>query len=382
MRIGIDARFYGSLGKGLGRYTEKLIEGLERQDSRNEYFVFLRKENFDAYVPRSEHFHKVLADYSWYGWREQTLFPRLLRRLHLDLIHFPHFNVPLFYRRRFVVTIHDLILLHFPTIKASELPPFIYWMKYWAYRFVIRSAIERARTIFTVSHFTLEDIQKHYPCSREKLFLTYESADPFCRYVRDQEKRELFSSLHLLSTEDEKDLAIRPYALYVGNAYPHKNLESLLDVAHAFPELVFVLVGKEDYFYRALQEKVSHEKLSNILFAGFVPDSLLSALYEKARVYLFPSLYEGFGLPALEAAAHGLPVLAADRGSLREIMGEGALYFDPSRKSSFRECLAHMLEDEALRQRLRLVAYERLSRFSWEKMAHETLSRYHEVTGL
>jgi glycosyltransferase involved in cell wall biosynthesis len=117
MRIGIDARFYGSLGKGLGRYTEKLIFHLEAIDTDNEYVVFLRRENFDEYIPRSPRFRKVVAQYAWYGLSEQTLFVLLLYRFRFDLVHFPHFNVPLLYRRPFVVTIHDLILVHYPTLR-------------------------------------------------------------------------------------------------------------------------------------------------------------------------------------------------------------------------------------------------------------------------
>ncbi|MFC1639085.1 glycosyltransferase, partial [Patescibacteria group bacterium] len=123
MKIGIDARFYGSLGKGLGRYVSELIAGLERLDRDNEYVVFLRRENYDEYEPQAPNFSKRLAEIPWYGWREQLLLPGLLKRERLDLMHFTHFNVPLLYRRPFVVTVHDLILLQHPTTRASTLGP-------------------------------------------------------------------------------------------------------------------------------------------------------------------------------------------------------------------------------------------------------------------
>ena len=118
MLIGIDARFYGSIGKGLGRYTQKLIENLEKTDQENRYVVFLRKENFDEYQPQNPNFKKVLADYRWYSFAEQLFFPRLLRKYNFDFVHFPHFNVPLLYRKKFIMTIHDLILIHFPTHRS------------------------------------------------------------------------------------------------------------------------------------------------------------------------------------------------------------------------------------------------------------------------
>src|SRR5258708_3370943 len=117
MRIGIDARFYGSVGKGLGRYTSELISHLEKIDNGNDYVIFLRASNFKSYVPKNPRFTKVLAEFPWYTWSEQVRYPKLLNSHMLDLMHFPHFNVPFFYRKPFVVTVHDLILLSHPTTR-------------------------------------------------------------------------------------------------------------------------------------------------------------------------------------------------------------------------------------------------------------------------
>ena len=135
MRIGIDARFFGSIGKGLGRYTQKLIENLGKisaqggpasgWDKENQYFIFLRKENWEEYQPSGKNFTKVLANIPWYGIREQLQLPGTLKKHNLDLVHFPHFNVPIFWKGKFVVTIHDLILFHYPTRRASTLSPLL-----------------------------------------------------------------------------------------------------------------------------------------------------------------------------------------------------------------------------------------------------------------
>lgn len=169
MRIGIDARFYGSSGKGLGRYTERLIEALEEEDRENEYVVFLRRENFDEYVPASSRFTKVRADYAWYGFAEQFLFPWQLWRTSLDLMHFPHFNVPIFYPGRFIVTIHDLILLRYPTIRNTTRFASWYWCKFFVYRAVIRIACLRADAVITVSRFTESDLLEEFPFLSGKL---------------------------------------------------------------------------------------------------------------------------------------------------------------------------------------------------------------------
>lgn len=384
MRIGIDARFYGSVGKGLGRYTEKLIERLESLDSGNEYVVFLGRENFDEYAPKNPRFRKALAEYPWYGFSEQFLFPILLLRSRLDLVHFSHFNVPFWYPRRFVVTIHDLILLRYPTLRNTTRPALLYSVKFAAYRFIIACAIRRARHIITVSHFTAGDILKRYPAARGKISVTYEAADPLCQLLPPEDERMLFDRLGLLGTERERLPAkitrdiLYPYLLYVGNAYPHKNLEALLHAAASFPGYRFVLVGKEDHFYARLKRTAEQGRLSNVIFAGFVDDRGLNALYRFATCYLFPSLYEGFGLPPLEAMARGLPVLSSDQGSLPEILGSAARYFDPHTEGSLESELAKILDSETLRTELARRGYAQAARYSWETMAADTLAIYQQ----
>lgn len=375
MRIGIDARFYGSLGKGLGRYTEKLITYLEGlPEDANTYVIFLRRENFNEYQPVHPRFTKSIADYPWYGWAEQLLFPLLLWRERLDLIHFPHFNVPLFLRKPFIVTIHDLILLHFPTVKASELPPFLYWLKYLAYRVVIASAVGRARSIITVSDFTKRDIETVYPAAKGKVYTTLEAVDPYCHWLDPTAERSLFQALGIVEADTAGSHAKR-FVLYVGNAYPHKNLEFLLAVAPRFPETIFLCVGKEDYFYRSFRERVLAAQVDNIRFAGYVDDRSLGALYRRASAYIFPSLYEGFGLPGLEAMNYGLPVVAARAGSLPEIYADAALYFDPLESDTCVEALRTVF-DQAESRKYRMLGFHRAAKFSWKRMAIETLRLY------
>lgn len=375
MKIGIDARFYGSLGKGLGRYTEKLITYLEGlSEDTNTYVIFLRRENFDEYQPAHRRFTKRIADYPWYSWTEQLLFPLLLWRERLDLIHFPHFNVPLFLGKPFIVTIHDLILLHFPTVKASELPPFLYWLKYLAYRLVIASAIRRARSIITVSDFTKQDIETVYPVAEGKVYTTLEAVDPYCYWIDPVAERSLFQALDLIEA-DTVGIHTKPFVLYVGNAYPHKNLEFLLAVAIRFPDTIFLCVGKEDYFYRSFRAEVSIARVDNIRFAGYIDDRSLGALYCRASAYVFPSLYEGFGLPGLEAMNYGLPVVAAKAGSLPEIYAEAALYFDPLDSDTCVEALRKAFDEEE-RSRYRALGFNQAAQFSWKRMAVETLRLY------
>lgn len=386
MRIGIDARFYGSLGKGLGRYTQKLIEHLELLDQENEYIVFLRRENFEEYVPKNPHFTKVVAQYSWYGFSEQLLFVMTLYRFSFDLVHFPHFNVPVLYRKDFVVTIHDLILVHYPTIRNTTRLALLYRMKFLVYRYVIASAIRRARHIITVSEFTKQDIVREYPRASGKVTVTYEAADSFCQYTGPAQEKKLFERLSLLDISPMSDKVatvsrdiLKKYFLYVGNAYPHKNLPVLFAAARAFPGYKLVLVGKDDFFYQKLQKQARDENVSNVIFAGFLTDHELSSLYRFAWYYLFPSLYEGFGLPPLEAMARGTVVVASDRGSLPEILGEAAQYFDPTDERSLVKALGVLESDTEMKQRLRQSGYRQAAGYSFRDMATVTLAIYRGI---
>ncbi|HRY82090.1 MAG TPA: glycosyltransferase family 1 protein [Candidatus Moranbacteria bacterium] len=370
MRIGIDARFFGPIGKGLGRYTQKLIENLEKVDDTNEYFIFLKAENFDEYQPKNKNFQKVLANYRWYTFAEQIKMPFLLRKYKLDLVHFPHFNVPLLYFGKFIVTIHDLILLRFPTIRSSTLSPLAYWFKFMAYKVVINLAIRRACTIIGVSNFTKNDILKKYPkILKEKIFVTYEACDDFCFF--NPKKYEQLSALYGI---------IRPYILYVGNVYPHKNPERLIlatkEVAKEFPELKLVFVGGEDYFYRRLKELIRKQNIQNIIFSGFVPDYDLDAIFRNSLAYIRPSLHEGFELPALEAMARGVPVVAAEYECSKEILGDSAYYFDGEDISDIARAIKEILRNEKLRDELIKKGYDQAKKYSWKRMAQKTLELY------
>jgi glycosyltransferase involved in cell wall biosynthesis len=373
MRIGIDARFFGSIGKGLGRYTQKLIENLERIDNENQYVVFLRKENFNEYQPKNKNFQKVLADYAWYSFSEQLLFPKLLNKYKLDLVHFPHFNVPLLYRKKFVLTIHDLILIHFPTVRSSTLSPIFYWLKFLAYKIVIQSAIKRCQNIIAVSEFTKKDILNTYKkVPKGKIIVTYEACDQLGI-------ENAFKSDDILGFYG----IIKPYIIYIGNVYPHKNPERLVlafkKLQKLGNDLSLVFVGGEDYFFKRLKRFVSENKVKNIVFAGFVPDDKLDILIRNARAYVRPSLYEGFELPPLEAMSKGVPVLSSDHECALEILGDSALYFDGKNIDAISSSVLKISTDEELRQQLIAKGYEQIKKYSWKKMAHETLSIYLNV---
>jgi len=366
MKIGIDARFYGPIGKGIGRYLKNLIANLENLDQENEYFVFLRRENFDLYQPTNPRFHKVLADYPWYSWQEQILLPFKLKKYHLDLVHFPHFNVPIFYCGKFVITVHDLILRQI-NFKATSQFWGVYLLKFFFARIITYLAIKRAIKIITVSEFVKNEIIRYYKVSPNTITVTYEASSMTQNIQNSNFKIQ------------------NSYLLYVGNVYPHKNLERLLSafklvLSNIQYPIQLVLVGKIDYFYKRLQKLVKKLKIEDkVIFTGEVTDQELANLYQNALAYICPSLMEGFGLPGLEAMAHNCPVVSSNAGPLPEIYDKAALYFDPKSVEDIAEKIKKIIIEPDLREKLKKIGLEQVKKYSWEKCAEKTLNIYKSI---
>lgn len=374
MRIGIDARLYGPrLAKGLGRYIQKLIEGLQEIDYQNQYFIFLTGDNWEECEIKNPNFQKVLAPWRWYTLAEQIQMPRILKKYHLDLVHFPHFNVPFFYRGNFIVTIHDLLLRKHNSRRASTLGPLKFWFKKRIYLRVIASAIRRAKKIIAVSEFTKSEILKYYPqIGPERIAVTYEGLTDLSSSDIQDDKQSLL-----------KYNISKPYLLYVGNAYPHKNLENLirafLKIYKNWPGYL-ALVGKKDYFYNRLEswaKGLAKDDVGRIIFTDYIPDDDLKKVYSEAELYVFPSLCEGFGLPPLEAINNNLAVVASDIPSLREIVGSGATYFNPYSIDDMTEKIEAVIKNKNLAEDSVKNGKELIKKYNWEEMAKKTLLIYY-----
>lgn len=370
MNIGIDARMYGPHvgGGGLGRYVEQLVTQLQAIDHKNRYVLFLKKENFDACQIVNPNFEKRLVDIHWYTAKEQFELGRAMDAEHLDLIHFPHWNVPVFLKTPYLVTIHDLILLDEPvSSNLSTKNPLLFYLKYIAYRCVLARTISRARHIITVSHATEASIHSHFPrVNKEKISVVYEGVT---QLTTDPLRLPL-----------GKGEVTGPYLLYVGNAYPHKNLERLIEafgiIRTSHPEIKLVLAGRESMFYERLEAGLGNPAYSNILFLKNPSDLELANLYQNALVYVYPSRIEGFGLPPFEAMSMDIPVAASDIPSLREILGESAAFFPPNDSEKMAQVISHLIEDEQARNHLIAKGSKHIQQFSFEKMAKHILATY------
>lgn len=362
-RIGIDARLYNQTG--VGRYIRNLIKHLAKLDRINHFVLFIRKSDAASFQIPSEKFSLKIADIQWHSLAEQIYFPLLLYKENLDLMHFPYFSVPVFYKRPFIVTIHDLTPFHFATGQASLLPKVIYQIKQYGYTIVLTTALKYADAIITPSYATKNAIDKTFSELINKITVTYEGVDK----VRSNQAKPLIS---------EK------YFLYVGNAYPHKNLDRLIK---AFFKLSvpakLVFVGAEDYFYYRLKNKITtHPKANDVIFFGHANDQELSNLYTHALALVFPSLTEGFGLPALEAMAYGCIVIVSKIPALVEVCGSVPLYINPLNEESIRGALMRVYKDKN-KLRDHVSKGVTLSKnFSWNTMALQTKSVYERCLSL
>lgn len=400
MKIGIDARMYGSKQGGLGRYIEQLIKHLEQTDSQNEYAVFLRKENWDEYNPslsKGEHgagknFKKILADIPWYGFAEQLKLPKIIKKEKIDLMHFPHWNVPCFYSDPFILTLHDLILLHYPSRQASTLGFFAYLFKNLAFKIVLRRAIKKARHIIVPSEFTKQDLQKTLRLPPEKISVIY-LAPHLPPRASTFNGTNSFDKIPLPILK--KHNITKPYALYVGVAYPHKNLEGLIKAWKIFEGKYsqnhqLVLVGKRNYFYnrllnnvamkqcnpRSTSAKASGYGASNVIYTDYLNDAELAQIYSQSSLCVFPSFYEGFGMPPLEAMQYGIPVVSANSACLPEILGNAAFYFNPNNIEEIAQAVYKGFTDQNLRKQLIENSKNILRKYSWINTAKQTLEVY------
>lgn len=365
MTIGIDARFIGRPG-GIGRYTEELVWSLSSRATHHTFVLFLRDDGMKRlanFAPPNV--RKVRAEVPWYTLAEQIRMPGIIDREQLDLVHFPHWNVPIRTRTPFVLTIHDLIILQHPSLRATTLGPIRYFVKSYGHRLVLRNATRRARRIIVPSEFVRADVCARFPSAASKVVVISEG-------VRSPPVRSQVSNVNGQMS-----------VLYVGNAYPHKNLERLiqafLNVRRIIPSATLTIAGYDDYFFRRTEQFVrTHSGGERIQFIPSPEDDTLESLYHQAALFVMPSETEGFGLPPLEAMARGVPVASSRGGSLPEVLGEAAHYFDPERIAEMSKIMEQALTDPVLRERLITKGKEQAARYSWEAAARGTLAIYAE----
>jgi glycosyltransferase involved in cell wall biosynthesis len=369
LRIAIDARKLRDYG--IGTYVRNLLRHLSRLDQATEYVVLCSQADSSLVDDLGENFRAVAEPSPNYSVREQVTVPRDLRREHADLFHAPHYVLSPFTPCKAVVTIHDCIHLRFPQYLPNRLAHAYARSFLWV-------ATHRSDRVMTVSEASKRDILEYFRIPPEKIDVIYNGIDERFGVPPAEEDVNRVRERYQLDG---------PFVLYAGNIKPHKNLGRLIAafdiLRHTGPEfegVKLVIIGDEIAKYAALRHAVHRHKLhKHVRFFGFVPAQTLAILYRLADVFVFPSLYEGFGLPPLEAMASGTPVITSNVSSLPEVVGDAAVLIDPLQPEAIAEAMRRVLSDSALRDDLRARGLERVRHFSWARSVERVRAIYSEV---
>jgi glycosyltransferase involved in cell wall biosynthesis len=367
VRIGIDARKLHDFG--IGTYIRNLLRQLARLDRDTEFVVLARPADCAALGSLGDNFRAVPETAANYSVAEQIRIPIALRREGVTLFHAPHYVLPPLVMCRSVVTIHDCIHLMFPQYLPSRLA-----LTYA--RTSITLASRRATRVLTVSESSKRDILRFVDVAADKIDVIYNAYDE--RFGVEPREEDVIRVRERYQLHDE-------FVLYAGNVKPHKNLERLIEAFDlvrkgGLEHLKLVLIGDEISKYAALRRAVhKHQLHKYVRFLGYLPEETLAVMYRLAGVFVFPSLYEGFGLPPLEAMASGTPVVTSNVSSLPEVAGGAAVLVDPYHPEAIADGIARVLCDETLRRDLRAKGLARARQFSWETSVRRVREIYGEV---
>jgi len=374
VKIAIDIRRMTEFG--IGTYTRNVVRALGRLDRHSKYFLIGSPEKVKEIGPLPPNFHTVPLleqDTTVKGYFE---FRTILKRLQCDLVHIPHlFWLPRSLPCPYVMTVHDLLEHMSRSRGQSGLRRSMHYQ-------LTRRVLKGAARIFAVSQFSKSEIEQLFGIPSQRVEVVYNAIDErFLHGHASDADRQLIA---------ERYLVTYPFLLYAGRISPHKNLIRIIEAFSAlrgelekenkFPDLKLIIIGDDLSGHPDLRRTVIRSGVHNeVRFFGFVPIDVLRIFYDVANVFIFPSLYEGFGLPPLEAMAHGTPVVTSNTSSLPEVVGNAAVLVNPENVFEIMRATHRVLVDPALREKLRQRGYEQAKRFSWEASARRILRIYKEV---
>ncbi len=366
MRIGINGRFLMTKQTGVQRAAMNMVLTLLRFDRENEYILFagqseLKQQEWNypnvkivmSNLRTGDTFRNVL----W----EQFVLPRLARQYKVDILHSPANMAPLFYKGKSIVHVHDLCFIVNPQWYSVA-------FRNW-YRFVIPRIVKKATRVVTNSNNSRNDLLQYCKVGLDNISLVYWAVDDFF-----MQKESL----------DPIDRPRKDYILYVGSLEPRKNIKLLVEAYGILrkknPEIKtqLILIGGESPLFAEFSLSILEFK-EDIILAGFVDEENLRNYYREAKFVVYPSLYEGFGFPPLEAMASGTPVVTSHSSSLPEVVGDAALTVDAYDARELTEAMYQLLNNPILRETLIRKGYERVKKFTWERVVRKILAIYHQV---
>jgi alpha-1,3-rhamnosyl/mannosyltransferase len=364
MKIAFDLRRIGN--PGIGRYMKCLAESIIAQSPEHEYLLILPPQSEHiVYAPGAQ---KLCTGLKYYSFREQFELPRILKRYKVDLLHSPHFLLPLVRPCPAVATIHDVIYMACP----EDLPSLSGRLYY---RIMMNACSRMATRLITDSKHSRNEIVRYLHADPAKIEVIYPAVDPFFESPADSE--QIISARSKFGIDGDYILCVGIYKLRKNHAELLKAFQLLLKSGIPSQLVIAGPMAEGESILRALARKLGIAQ--HVIFTGFVNDADLRALYSGARVYVCPSLYEGFGFTVLEAMACGTPVVCSSSTSLPEVAGKAALYFDPHKPEEMATQLLRALSDDAVRAALISDGRSNLLRFNWAETARQTLAVYHQA---
>jgi glycosyltransferase involved in cell wall biosynthesis len=374
VKVAIDIRRMTEFG--VGTYIRNVVRTLARLDRESKYFLIGSPEKVAECGQLPPNFHAVALASGDNTLKGNLDFRAIVRRLNCDVVHVPHlFWLPRGLSCPYVLTVHDLLEHMYGSRNASSFRRSLHF-------YLTRRVLRRAARVIAVSQFTRNEIEKLLAIPDARIEVVYNAIDErFLHGHATEADRELIAQRYLVN---------HPFILYAGAIRPHKNvvriieafsaLKSELQKQEQYPDLKLIIIGDDLSSHPRLRRTVVRSGVQNdVRFLGFVPIEVLRIFYDVAKVFVFPSLYEGFGLPPLEAMAHGTPVVTSNTSSLPEVAGTAALLVNPENVFEIRRGLQRALLDSALRDRMKERGYEQAKKFSWTTSVARILEIYREV---
>jgi glycosyltransferase involved in cell wall biosynthesis len=360
--IVIDARLYGPKHTGLGRYTKNLLLALmDEPDFKKFKFTLLIYPELEIDIKKDlgDNYNYFKTNIRHYTFAEQLILPFVISKLHPDLVHFTHFDKPILYLGKSVVTVHDLIR-HFSKGKETTTKNlFLYWPKYLGY-LMMSWFILHTNYLIVPSNFWRNYILKQFKIPPEKIITTYEAVDS-----------------NLISPPTKTLSKPKNYILYTGNLYPHKNIKVIFEALQQLPGINLKIICARDLFAVRSQILANELKVKKqVEFLGYIPDSDFKKLYSQAIALIHPALLEGFSLTGLEAMALNCPVISSTSSCLPEIYQESVLYFDPYSPEDLVSKISKLYNNDQLRQSLIKKGRDQILKYSWNNTASLTLNYY------
>lgn len=362
-KIVIDAR---ESGTSTGRYIDKLIEYLYELRPSYKIVILTTKSRFEAVKKLAPKYEIIETTYKEFTFSEQAGFLKQINALKADLVHFGMVQQPIFYRGKVVTTMHDLTTVKFRNPAKNWL---VFILKQQVYKWVNKIVARKSIFVITPTEYVKDAVAKFAHINSRKVVVTYEAAD------------QITDEPMLIEGLDETD----QFIMYVGRPLPHKNLDRLVEafvmLKQTHPELKLVLTGKRDVLYKRIARDIKAAGIEDAFVTGFLEEGQLRWLYEHTAAYVVASLSEGFGLPGLEAMINGSPVVSSNATCLPEVYSEAAEFFNPLDSFAMASAIARVIDEPTRTKELRELGAKQAQKYSWKRMAEQTVGVYKEILG-